>query len=277
MPKRLIILDTETTGLNPQDGHRIIEIACIELIDRRFTGDHFHTYINPERAIDAGAQAVHGLTTEFLATKPIFAEIVATFIKYIKNAEIIAHNAPFDIGFLNHELNLLRAIEHKEYKGKSITKYATVFDTLALARKMHPGQRNNLDALCKRYKVDNTDRNVHGAMLDARLLGEVYLRMTGGQRTLFDEEIEQANRYVEKDSNVDYSDSIDTTGNNSDNSDMTNGDKQNTDRSNTRKNIKRNSATKLKVLTANAEELTRHNDYLEKMQKKTEKCKWKEE
>lgn len=175
---RQIVLDTETTGLIPQEGHRIIEIGCIELIDRQYTGNNFHHYINPKREVEPGALAVHGITNDFLATKPVFAEIVDDFLEFIKGAELIAHNAEFDVGFINYELSLLSI-------KKRVRDFAKVFDTLSHARKMFPGQRNNLDALCKRLKVDARERKLHGALLDAHLLAEVYLLMTGGQTNLF--------------------------------------------------------------------------------------------
>jgi len=176
---RQIILDTETTGLEPQAGHRIIEIGGVELIDRRFTGNNFQQYINPERDIEKDAISVHGITSEFLADKPLFSDIMSAFIEYITGAELIIHNAPFDVGFLNHEFRLT------DPKAKLIEKYASVFDTLALARKKHPGKKNSLDALCKRYNVDNSKREFHGALLDAHLLADVYLIMTGGQMSMF--------------------------------------------------------------------------------------------
>lgn len=176
---RQIILDTETTGLSPADGHRIIEIGCLELVNRRLTDAQYHQYINPERAIDAGAQTVHGITEKFLADKPCFKIIVDNFLEFVKGAQLIIHNAPFDTSFLDHELRLAG----KNY-GK-ITDYCTVIDTLALARQLHPGQRNSLDALCKRYSVSNTHRTLHGALVDAELLAFVYLAMTGGQTSLF--------------------------------------------------------------------------------------------
>lgn len=177
---RQIVLDTETTGLSPEHGHRIIEIGCLELINRKFTGNNFHVYINPERVVDAEAEAIHGLSTKFLSDKPVFAQLAKDFIEYIKGAELIIHNAPFDVGFINHEFKLL---------GKSfspVTEYCGIIDTLAMARSKHPGMHNNLDALCKRYNVDNSNRDFHGALLDAQLLAQVYLLMTGGQRQLFE-------------------------------------------------------------------------------------------
>lgn len=179
---RQIILDTETTGLEPAEGHRIIEIGCLELISRRFTEVNYHQYINPERTIEAGALAVHGIKEDFLTQQPRFAEIVDGFLEFVKDAQLIIHNAPFDVGFLNHELKLAG----KKY-GK-ITDYCTVIDTLPLARQLHPGQRNSLDALCKRYNVNNSHRKLHGALVDAELLAMVYLAMTGGQTSLFDDE-----------------------------------------------------------------------------------------
>ncbi|GAB4256925.1 MAG: DNA polymerase III subunit epsilon [Methylomicrobium sp.] len=179
---RQIVLDTETTGINPQEGHRVIEIGCVELLNRRLSGRHFHVYINPEREIDAGAVEVHGITNEFLADKPVFGQIADDFISFIRGAELIIHNAPFDVGFLNHEFGLL------ETPAGTVEQYSTVFDTLAFARKKHPGQRNSLDALCKRYGIDNSHRELHGALLDAEILADVYLLMTGGQASLWDEE-----------------------------------------------------------------------------------------
>jgi DNA polymerase III subunit epsilon len=173
-----VVLDTETTGLSPDDGHRIIEIGCVELLDRKLTGKRFHIYLNPEREIDQGAIDVHGLDNAFLSDKPLFNEIAADFLGFVKGAELIIHNAPFDVGFLNAEL--------RRMSGESaiLESYCTILDTLALARKMHPGQRNSLDALCKRYDVDNRHRDLHGALLDAEILAEVYLAMTGGQLSL---------------------------------------------------------------------------------------------
>ncbi len=172
---RQIILDTETTGLSPNEGHRIIEIGCVELINRQYTNNNFHFYINPERTIEAGAINVHGITNEFLVDKPLFGEVADDLYNYLKGAEVIAHNAPFDLGFLNYEFNLYNPDLNK------LDKIATITDTLAIARKLHPGQRNSLDALCKRYSVDSSERDLHGALLDARILAEVYLAMTGGQ------------------------------------------------------------------------------------------------
>ena len=178
---RQVILDTETTGLNIEEGHRVIEIGCIELINRRFTGKRYHQYINPERHIDDGALAVHGITLDFLQSKPTFNQIVREFIDFITDAELIIHNAPFDVGFINYELSLIKQ------GWKTLTDYCRITDTLTMARQLHTGQRNSLDALCKRYNVDNSQRDLHGALLDARLLADVYLAMTGGQSSLFEE------------------------------------------------------------------------------------------
>lgn len=172
---RQIILDTETTGLDPASGHRVIELGCLELVNRRLTGRNLHWYFNPEREIDADAVAVHGISNEFLADKPHFADVVDEFVEFVKGAELIIHNAPFDIGFLNHELTLVaRGFGRME-------DYCTVLDTLILARQKHPGQRNSLDALAKRYGADQRDRTYHGALLDSEILADVYLGMTGGQ------------------------------------------------------------------------------------------------
>ncbi len=175
---RQIVLDTETTGLEPAQGHRIIEIGCVELINRRPTDNHFHHYLQPDREIDEGAIEVHGITGEFLRDKPRFAEVVDDFLDFVRGAELVIHNAAFDIGFLNHELKLLQPPRGE------LTELCTVVDTLRLARSLHPGQRNSLDALCKRYGIDNSGRELHGALLDARILADVYLTMTGGQTAL---------------------------------------------------------------------------------------------
>jgi len=175
---RQIVLDTETTGLEPDLGHRIIEIGCVELVNRRPTGRHFHKYIDPERLIDEGAASVHGITREFLQGKPKFAEIVEELVQFIDGAELVIHNAAFDTAFLDAELLRIPGAQ------RTIAKLCRVLDTLALARSMHPGQRNNLDALCKRYSIDNSRRELHGALLDARILADVYLAMTGGQAAL---------------------------------------------------------------------------------------------
>jgi DNA polymerase III subunit epsilon len=172
---RQIVLDTETTGLDPTDGHRIIEIGCVEMVDRRCTGKVLHRYINPEREIDDGAAEVHGITTEQLADKPLFAAIAAEFVDFVRGAELVIHNAPFDVGFINAELRRLSP------SLGLVEDHCSVLDTLVMARQKHPGQRVSLDALCKRYGVDNSGRELHGALLDARLLAEMYLLMTGGQ------------------------------------------------------------------------------------------------
>lgn len=172
------MLDTETTGLEPSQGHRVIEIGCVELVNRKLTGKHFHKYLNPEREIDPGAIEVHGITNEFLADKPFFADIAGEFLDYVNGAELIIHNAAFDIGFLDSELS---RIEGMQTRMESICQ---VVDTLKIARHKHPGQHNSLDALCRRYEVDNSQRELHGALLDAEILADVYLIMTGGQTTL---------------------------------------------------------------------------------------------
>ncbi len=175
---RQIVLDTETTGLEVEKGHRIIELGCVELVNRRRTHRTLHHYLQPDREIDSGAQEVHGISAEMLAGKPRFADVAREFVDFVAGAEIIIHNADFDVGFLNAELRVLGA------DAPLIPGVCTVMDTLALARRLHPGQRNSLDALCKRYAVDNTGREFHGALLDAQLLADVYLAMTGGQATL---------------------------------------------------------------------------------------------
>lgn len=174
---RQIILDTETTGLEPERGHRIIEIGCVELIDRRLTGNDYHQYLQPGRLIDEAAMEVHGITNEFLEDKPHMEDVADDFIEYVSDAELVIHNAPFDVGFIDAELTLLG-------NGQLLSDFCTVIDSLEMARHMHPGQRNSLDALCKRYDIDNTQRELHGALLDARILAEVYLAMTGGQTNL---------------------------------------------------------------------------------------------
>lgn len=176
---RQIILDTETTGLSPQQGHRLIEIGCLEMINRRLTKNRFHFYINPQREIDEGAVKVHGITAEFLKDKHTFDKIADDLFAFLNGAELIIHNAPFDIGFLNAEF------ERVNKKWIPITEFCGVIDTLPMARRAHPGQQNTLDALCKRYGVNNTHRDLHGALIDAALLAEVYLLMTGGQTQLF--------------------------------------------------------------------------------------------
>jgi DNA polymerase III subunit epsilon len=237
MSTRQIVLDTETTGLEPSKGHKIIEIGCVELIDRRFTGNNFHVYINPGRDIEAGALAVHGITLEFLADKPTFIEIRDEFLKYIIDAELIIHNAPFDVGFLNHELRAAKK------STKLLTEYVLILDTLALARKRFPGQKNSLDALCKRFKIDNSKRDFHGALLDARLLAEVYLAMTGGQISLLAEDNWDDDTEVKK--------------------------QESKKREVTSRNL-------LPIIHASEEELALHHRYLELLRKKAGSCLWDE-
>jgi len=176
--KRQVVLDTETTGLSTADGNRIIEIGCVEVINRRLTGQTFHQYINPGRDSEPGALEVHGITTEFLADKPTFDAIVDDFMDFIDGAELIIHNAPFDLGFLNYELSNIKTEKRR------IKDLCTVLDTLKLAKEKHPAQKNNLNALCKRYGIDNFNRELHGALLDSEILADVYLAMTGGQVSL---------------------------------------------------------------------------------------------
>lgn len=234
---RQIILDTETTGLSAADGHRIIEIGCLELINRKVTGNNFHYYINPEREIDAGAISVHGITQEFLADKPVFRDIADALIAFIKGAELVIHNAEFDISFLNHEFK--RIGNHL----LTIQEYCGVIDTLMLARQKHPGQRNSLDALCKRYAVDNSGRDLHGALLDARLLADVYLAMTGGQTVLFQEAAESSASSQQS----------------------------------TQISMPKAISADLKVLPANAQEQEAHNKFLEQIKEKSAGiCVWKE-
>lgn len=233
---RQIILDTETTGLRPEDGHRIIEIGCVEMINRKLSGKTYHVYLNPERQIDAGAMAVHGITNEFLQDKPVFHRIVDEFMDFISDSELIIHNAPFDLGFLNNELQLL------QQKWKSISAYCSVIDTLQLARQLHVGQRNSLDALCKRYKIDNSKRDMHGALLDANLLALVYLAMTGGQGSFFDSSHQSQGKVKQ-------------------NSDMTVPQLQ--------------QHQPVVVIQANSDELAAHEAYLD-MIKKHGKCMWDE-
>jgi DNA polymerase-3 subunit epsilon len=219
---RQVILDTETTGLLHEEGHRVIEIGCIEMINRQLTGKYFHQYLNPDRDVDPGAEAIHGISTASLRDKPRFADIAEEWIEFIRGAELIIHNAPFDVGFLNSEL--LR------WRRPVITEYCSIVDSLAIARRKHPGQHNSLDALCKRYRVNNTKRQWHGALLDAELLAQVYLLMTGGQVELFAANTAGEN-FTEKTSSI---------------------------------QIKRLSGqrTPLAVIQANAQELHAHQDFL---------------
>ena len=232
---RQIILDTETTGIDPKQGHRIIEIGCVEMIDRKLTGNHYHVYINPQRVVEQEAINVHGITNEFLADKPVFRTIADDFLAFIRDAELIIHNAPFDIGFINHEFSLLR-------RGfASVEKYCGVIDTLVLARKKHPGQKNNLDALCKRYFIDNSSRTLHGALLDSEILAEVYLTMTGGQTALSLSSGEEAAGEQEAGSSI---------------------RRLGTDK------------PELRVIAASDTELENHQRKLEQIQKKSGSCLW---
>jgi DNA polymerase-3 subunit epsilon len=192
MASRQVVLDTETTGLEVSQGHRIIEIGCVELVDRRVTGSQWHYYINPDREVDSGAFDVHGISSEFLQDKPRFAELAEEFHNYVAGAELVIHNAPFDIGFLNQELSML------ETPLAPLQESCGVLDTLVLARQKHPGQKNNLDALCRRYDIDNSNRSLHGALLDARILADVYLSMTGGQTSLGLDAEQDANSNLEQ-------------------------------------------------------------------------------
>lgn len=253
MAKRQIVLDTETTGLSPEDGHRIIEIGCVEIINRRITGNNFHQYINPRRKVDADAVKIHGITTEFLEDKPEFNEIADKFLDYldIDNTEIIAHNASFDVGFIKYEMRKL--INPKSFIPSS------VIDTLEISRKLHPGQKHNLDALCKRYKINISERKLHGhgALLDATLLAEAYLRMTGGQATLFgDEDTTQ--------DNLEHKQHASTT--------------TTTAASTIEKNPKIIKDRPIfNIVRATTEELSAHKNYLDKIKKKSGKCVWKME
>lgn len=178
MAQRQIVLDTETTGIDPKQGHRIIEIGCVELVNRRLTGNNFHVYIDPKRDIEADAIDVHGITSEFLQGKPSYRDIAQEFFDYIQGAELVIHNAPFDVGFMDHEFALLNA------GFPTTASVCQIVDTLKMARQLHAGQKNNLDALCRRYDIDNSKRTLHGALLDSEILADVYLAMTGGQKKL---------------------------------------------------------------------------------------------
>lgn len=232
---RQIILDTETTGLSPDQGHRLIEIGCLEMINRRITHNRFHFYINPKRAIDAGAVKVHGITEAFLKDKPTFDVIADDLFSFLNGAELIIHNAPFDLSFLNAEFARINKSR------VPITQFCSVIDTLVMARREHPGQQNTLDALCRRYGVNNKHRDLHGALIDAALLAEVYLQMTGGQTQLF------ASDHAEekKQSVVSSSEKL------------------------------KRAQHALPVITANAEELAEHEKLLEKIAKKG-KCVWRD-
>ena len=231
---RQIVLDTETTGIDPKEGHRIIEIGCVEVVNRRLTGNHFHVYINPGRHIEQEAIEVHGITNEFLADKPTFSQVAQEFVSFIKGAQLVIHNAPFDVGFMDHEFGM-----EASTKGVITNQVCDVLDTLTLARQMHPGQKNNLDALCKRYGIDNSHRTLHGALLDAEILADVYLLMTGGQTKL-------------KLASSSGSDADSTA-------------------------IRRinRSANKLKVIKASADEITQHEARLDIVEKAGGKCLWR--
>lgn len=231
---RQVVLDTETTGIGAEKGHRIIEIGCVELIDRKLTGRHYHQYINPERPSDEEAVAVHGITDEFLADKPLYAQVAQSFYEFIEGAELVIHNAPFDVGFMDAEF---RRINYP-----MTNSFCTVLDTLVMARDMHPGQRNSLDALCKRYGIDNSHRELHGALLDAEILADVYLMMTGGQTDLMfmagdnDEEVSAEDILKQLDA-VD--------------------------------------STSLRIIKANAEEISAHNEILDILDKKSDGAIWR--
>jgi DNA polymerase-3 subunit epsilon len=235
---RQIVLDTETTGLETSQDHRIIEIGCVELVNRKLTGKHYHQYINPQRKVDEGAMQVHGITDEFLEDKPLFENIVDEFLAFVGDAELVIHNAPFDVGFINHELSKLAKYP------KSIAGLCSIIDTLAVARNKHPGQRNNLDALCKRYAVDNSQRDLHGALLDAEILADVYLIMTGGQ----------VNLNINDQSSVDKGSSGTTSG------------------------IRRLSADRkpLKVIKASDSELSSHQHKLDTIKDASGQCVWQD-
>lgn len=230
---RQIVLDTETTGLSPQAGHRVIEIGALELMNRRLTGKQFHFYLNPDRDIDYGAQKVHGLTRAFLSDKPRFAEVAHELLDFIRDAELIIHNAPFDVGFLNYELSLF------DQTLGTVENYAQILDSLTVARKKHPNQKNSLDALSKRYEIDHFDRDLHGALLDARILAQVYLAMTGGQADL----------------------SLELT--------------QSPQRAHGAHEMMHHHAKPFKVIHADAEELAAHEQYLQKIKEANGgKCLW---
>lgn len=233
--KRQILLDTETTGINPKDGHRMIEIGCVEMLDRRVTNNDFHEYLQPDREIEEEAIAVHGITNEFLVGKPRFVDILDDFMNYIKGAELVIHNAPFDVGFLNNELKLANA------SWGCIEDHCTVLDTLVMARETYPGQRNSLDALCKRLDVNNAHRELHGALLDSQILADVYLAMTGGQKNLM------------LDNDADHDD---------DQADVTAIRRLKTDRQ------------ALRIVQANAEEVAAHEERLKAISDAGGRCLW---
>lgn len=232
MAKRQIILDTETTGINPLEGHRIIEIGCVEMFNRRLTGNNFHVYLNPDRIIEQEAINIHGITNEFVADKQRFRDIAQQFFDYVQGAELVIHNAAFDVGFINHEFSLLAE------PLPAVDSVCAVLDTLKLARDLHPGQKNNLDALCRRYDINNSHRTFHGALLDAEILADVYLAMTGGQVSL----------------------NLATSSGNEQNSQQQIG-------------LVRRGA--LKVVSATADELAAHEKRLDLVQKKGGSCLWR--
>ncbi|PJE79033.1 DNA polymerase III subunit epsilon [invertebrate metagenome] len=233
---RQIVLDTETTGIDPRKGHRIIEIGCVEMIDRKLTGNHYHVYINPQRAVEEEAVKIHGITNDYLADKPLFLDVADEFMNFVSGADLIIHNAPFDVGFINHELRMF----DKEIA--PVETVCAIIDTLVLARKKHPGQKNNLDTLCKRYGIDNSSRTLHGALLDAEILADVYLIMTGGQTSLVWNEISGKQAGNKGKENVIH-----------------------------RLSQKRPT---LKVVSASAEETKQHDEFLINIQKKSGKCLW---
>jgi len=238
MSLRQIVLDTETTGLEVEQGHRLIEVGCVEMRNRRLTGNTFHYYINPEREIDAGAQEVHGISLAQLLDKPKFGEISAALWKFLAGAELIIHNATFDMGFLNAEFKRTGMTQR-------LDQVCTVLDTLPLARHLHPGQRVNLDALCKRYSIDNSHRELHGALMDARLLADVYLAMTGGQVTLG-----LAAESSAAETASEHADFVDAFG---------------------------TATAPLRVIRASADELAAHQARLQTVKKKAGKCLWSED
>lgn len=224
---RQVVLDTETTGLEVEQGHRILEVGCVEIIDRKLTRHHFHQYINPERVVDSGALEVHGITNEFLNDKPVFKDTWEALFQFIRGSELIIHNAAFDIAFIDNEMKKI-----SKSLGK-ITDYCSVIDSLEIARQKHPGQKNNLDALCKRYSIDNSQRELHGALLDAEILADVYLLLTGGQVAL----------------NLGAESEVNGPG--------------------SRQEVRRLDSNRppLKVIRANVKEIDRHNDKLDKIDK----------
>jgi len=233
---RQIVLDTETTGLETSQDHRIIEIGCVELVGRKLTGRHYHQYVNPQRKVDVGAMEVHGITDQFLEDKPLFETVAREFLEFVDGADLVIHNAPFDVGFINHEIAKLNGAY------QAIESGCRIIDTLALARQKHPGQKNNLDALCKRYGVDNSQRDLHGALLDAEILADVYLLMTGGQVNL----------------NISGQQASDGGQDNS------------------RSGIRRLAQDRqsLRVVTASREEIERHQQKLEAINKSSGNCLW---